>query len=171
MVQTGYHKKRLGEIAPEVIEMDPLFSRYYEERFLNAFLKTCTLALDADSGSVMTVDKDTNLLRIKVASKIDEDIIYNTKMRVGSGIAGVAAANAEPILLPKDKRRTGLSKKMKRKYIKSSMIVPFNKANEDNVYGVVNLNILRKKRDFSEKDIAFVRELTNLASIALVPVK
>lgn len=169
MAQTGYHKKRLGEIVPEVIEMDPLFSRYYEEKILNSLLQSCTLALNADSGSVMTLDKKTNMLHIKVASKLDKDIVNKTNIKVGEGIAGVAAATAQPIILPKDKNKNGLSKKMKRDYIKSSMIVPFNKGNNHNVYGVINLNIVRRDIDFSEKDIALVKELVKMASIALIP--
>lgn len=171
MAQTGYHKRRLGEITPEVRELDPLFSRYYEEKILNALLNSCTLALDADSGSVMTLDKRTDMLHIKAASKLDDDVINNTNIKLGEGIAGVAAATAEPIVLPKDKDKNGLAKKMKRKYIKSSMIVPFNKENTDDVYGVINLNILRKNIEFSKRDIALVKELVNMASIALVPLK
>ncbi|MCK4463873.1 MAG: PocR ligand-binding domain-containing protein [Candidatus Omnitrophica bacterium] len=173
MAQTGYHKKRLGEIAPEVIELDPLFSRYYEQKVLNALLNTCSLAFDADSGSVMTLDKNTNMLSIKVASKLEQNIIDDTNIKVGEGIAGVAAATAEPVILPKDEKKNGLSEKMKRKYIKSSMIVPFSKATANNhdVYGVINLNVVRKDRAFSEKDIKFVKELIKLASIALIPVK
>jgi hypothetical protein len=63
---------------------------------------------------------------------------------------------------------------MNRKYIKSSMIIPFNKGNSrdsKDVYGVINLNIVRRDADFSEKDIAIVKELINLASIALIPIR
>jgi len=167
MAQTGYHKKRLGEIGQEVVKVDPLFSRYYEERILNALLKSCTLALDADSGSVMTTDKKTNHLHIKVASKLDENIIKNTDVEIGEGIAGLAAASAKAIVLPRDQKKNNLSKKMKRNDIRSSMVVPFNKENEDKVYGVINLNIVRKKREFTQKDIALVKELINFAGIAL----
>ena len=171
IAQTGYHKKRLGEIKPEVIELDPLFSRYYEEKILNALLNTCALALTADSGSVMTLDEKTNMLHIKVASKLDDDVVNNTNIKVGEGIAGVAAATAEPIILPQDKNKNGLSNKMKRKYIKSSMIIPFNKANTDGVYGVINLNIVRKNIEFSERDVTLAKELVNMASVALSPLK
>lgn len=171
MARTGYHKKRLGEIAPEVVEMDPLFSKYYEEKILSAMLKTCSLALNADSGSVMIVDKDTRTLHIKVASRLDNKIVNNTSIRIGEGIAGVAAATAKPIILPKDKDKSGLSGKMKRRGIKSSMIVPFNKGNTQDVYGVINLNIVRRNAAFSGKDIALVKELVNLTSIALIPLK
>jgi ligand-binding sensor protein len=169
MAQTGYHKRRLGEIAPEVVEMDPLFSHYYEEKILNALLSSCAVALDADSGSVMTLDKKTNRLHIKVASKLDEKIVNNTNVKMGEGIAGLAAATAQPIILPKDEAKNGLAEKMKRKYIKSSMIIPFNKGDSNGVYGVINLNVTRKTVDFSEKDIALVKELVNLTSIALIP--
>ena len=171
MAQTGYHKKRLGEIAPEVVEMDPLFSRYYEEKILNALLNSCTLALNADSGSVMTVDKSTNMLNIKVASKLDENIVHTTHIKVGEGIAGLAAATAQPIVLPKDKNKNGLSDKMKRKDIKSSLIMPFNKGGAPDVYGVINLNMVRRDADFSEKDIALVKELVRMASVALIPLQ
>ena len=171
MAQTGYHKKRLGEIAPEVVAMDPLFARYYEEKILNALLNACTLALDADSGSVMTLDKKTKMLHIKVASKMDKDIMKNTNIKMGEGIAGLAAATAKPIILPKDEKKSGLSGKLKRNYIKSSMIVPINKNNSPDVYGVINLNMVRKSVDFTEKDIAIVKELVNMASIALMPLQ
>jgi len=171
MAQTGYHKKRLGEISQEITEMDPLFSSIYEEKILAALLNTCTLALDADSGSVMTVDKKTSHLHIKAASRLDNSIVEGGDLKMGEGIAGLVAATAEPIILPKDSNKSGISKKMKRSYIKSSMIVPFNRANEFEVYGVINLNIIRKKKQFSEKDIALVKELINLTSVALLPVK
>lgn len=171
MALTGFHKKRLGEIAPEVVELDPLFSGYYEEKVLSILLNTCLIAFDADSGSVMIVDKNTDMLHIKAASKLDEGIANNTNVKVGEGIAGMAAATARPIILPNDQNKNGLSKMMKRGYIKSSMIVPFRKREEDNIYGVINLNVVRKEREFTERDTTLVKELISLASIALVPVK
>lgn len=174
MVQTGYHKKRLGEITPEIAEIDPLFSKYYEEKVLSSLLNSCALSLNADSGSVMTIDKNTNMLNIKVASKLDEEVTSNTHIKVGEGIAGLAAQTAQAIILPKDGNKKELSGKMKRKYIKSSMIIPFNKGDSqdpNDVYGVISLNIVRRNADFSEKDIAIVKELINLASIALIPIR
>lgn len=174
MVQTGYHKKRLGEIAPKIAEMDPLFSRYYEEKILNSLLNSCALALDADSGSVMTLDKKTNSLHIKVSQKLDKDVVDKTNVKIGEGIAGIVAATAQPLILPKDKDKNGISGKLKRKHIKSSIVVPLSKVSKEDVrdlYGVINLNVVRKEKDFSEKDIALVRELTNLASIALAGIQ
>jgi len=171
MAQSGYHKRRLGEIAPEVVEMDPNFARYYEEKVLNSLLSSCTLALDADSGSVMTLDKKTNILHIKASSKLDDNIVNNTNVKMGEGIAGLAAQTAKPIILPQDEDKSGISDKLKRKYIKSSMVVPFNKGTTHDVYGVLNLNIMRRRVDFSERDIALVKELVKMASLALAPLQ
>ncbi|MBN1871342.1 MAG: PocR ligand-binding domain-containing protein [Candidatus Omnitrophica bacterium] len=174
IAQTGYHKKRLGELAPALVAMDPLFSRYYEEKILSALLNSCTLALDADSGSVMTLDKNTDSLHIKVSQKLDEDVVSKTNLKMGEGIAGLVAQTAQPIILPKDQDKKGLSGKLKRKDIKSSMIIPFSKLNSENakdLYGVINLNMIRREKDFSEKDITLVKELTNLASIALAAIQ
>ncbi len=171
IAQSGYHKKRLGEIKPEVMELDPLFSRYYEEKILNSLLNSCSIAFDADSGSVMTVDEHTHTLHIKVASKLDKNIVDNTNIKIGEGIAGMAAATAKSIILPKDKDKNGLSQKMKRGYIKSSLILPFKKGDTPDVYGVVNLNIVRKRKQFTETAVALAKELVNLASVALSPLK
>ncbi|MFC1807693.1 PocR ligand-binding domain-containing protein [Candidatus Omnitrophota bacterium] len=171
LAQSGYHKMRLGVIKPEVIELDPLFSRYYEEKILTSLLKTCTYMLSADSGSIMTLDKRSERLHIKVSSDIDDDIAKKTDIALGEGIAGVAAKSDEPIILPKDEVRAGLSNMMKRRYIKSSMVVPFKRSDSFDVYGVINLNIVRKEKEFSSKDIAVVKELINMASVALIPIK
>jgi len=166
---TGYHKKRLGEIAPAVIELDPLFSRFYEEKILKALLNTSILSLNADSGSIMTVDKTTHMLHIKASSRLAEEVVTNTEMKMGEGIAGMAAATAEAIVLPEDKNKQGISDKLKRKNIKSSLVVPFSKENSPEIYGVLNLNIFRQGTEFSKKDIALVKELVRMAGIALVP--
>ena len=171
LAQAAYHKKRLSEITPEFKKMDPMFARYYEEKVLSTFLKACTMALDADSGSVMTVDKDSDKLRIRVATKLDKNIMNDTTIKMGDSLAGIAAETAKPIILPKDQNKSAISKKMKRKYIKSSMIMPFTKSHTNKVYGVINLNIMRKDKEFSDHDIGFVKELVNLASLALTPLK
>ena len=171
IAQTGYHKRRLGEITPELLRLDPIFLKYYEEKILHSLLESCTLALDADSGSVMTVDRDTNTLHIKAASRLSDDVVASTNIRVGEGIAGMAAATFEPIILPKDRIKNGLSLKMKREYIKSSMIMPFKQGNIDEVYGVINLNITRREAEFSEKDIALVGNIVKMASMALIPLR
>ncbi|MDD5584893.1 MAG: PocR ligand-binding domain-containing protein, partial [Candidatus Omnitrophica bacterium] len=157
IAQTGYHKKRLGEIVPEVVELDPSFSYYYEKKLLSALLQACISALSADSGSVMIVDKETKTLHIKVASQLDQSVINNTEIEMGEGIAGMAAATAESIILPKDEGKNHLSDKMKRRYINSSLIVPFNKEDARSVYGVINLNITRKDMQFSDRDIQLVK--------------
>jgi len=171
MAQAGYHKKRLGEIGHDVVEMDPIFATHYERTILKALLNTCISAFDVDSGSVMIVDKKTHHLHIKVATKLDGDIVRDTNLAMGEGIAGAAALASMPIILPNDMKRNGLSKKMKRDYIKSSMIVPFSKNDTTGVYGVINLNVLRKKKEFSEKDIGVIKSLINFASAALSPVQ
>ena len=152
-----------------MVELDPIFSRYYEEKILSSLLNSATMALGADSGSVMTLDRKTNNLHIKVASKLDERIVSDTNIKFGEGIAGIAAKTAQAIILPKDENKNNLAQKMKRRDIKSSMIVPFNKGDSHDVYGVINLNILRRNVDFSEKDISLVKELVHMASIALTP--
>ena len=49
--------------------------------------------------------------------------------------------------------------------------MPFNKRNTHDLYGVINLNIIRKGIEFSENDITLVRELVNMASVALSSLK
>ncbi|MFH1664735.1 MAG: PocR ligand-binding domain-containing protein [Candidatus Omnitrophota bacterium] len=166
IARTSYHNKRLGQISREMAKVDPLFSRTYEQKVLSSLLNACKVALDVESGSVMTIDKFKHL-HIMVSSKLNKDIVNNSDQKVGEGIAGKAADAAEPILLPKDSGKGDILKDMKRSSIKSSMIVPFNKAISFETYGVLNLNILRKGRKFSQKDIDLTKELVSMASLAL----
>ncbi len=118
----------------------------------------------------MTMDS-SNRLHIKVASKLDKNIVKQTNIKVGEGIAGLAVQKAQPIILPKDESKDNLSQKMKRRDIKSSMIVPFTKGDKDGIYGVINLNIARRNVDFSDKDVALVKELVRMASISMIPLQ
>ena len=170
IAHAGYDKKRLGDITHEIVKSDPQFRNFYEQKILDSLLKTCTIALDADSGSVMTVNKSKQL-NIVSATRLDKKIIENTDIKIGEGLAGKVAETAESIILPKDSNNKDISRNMNRDYIKSSMIVPFTKVNSDNVYGVINLNITRKDKEFTEKDISLTKELVNLASIALTAIK
>jgi len=166
VARTGYHKKRLGQISREIVKADPLFASSYEKKVINSLLYACKIALDAESGSVMKMDKLKHL-HIAASSKLDKDIIDSSNQKVGEGIAGKAVETSEPIVLPKDCWKEGISEDMKRDDIKSSLIVPFKKADSEEVYGVLNLNIMRKNKEFSQKDIDLTKELVNLAVLAL----
>ncbi|MBF0217253.1 MAG: GAF domain-containing protein [Candidatus Omnitrophica bacterium] len=143
-----------------------MFSVTREKKVLNSLISVCRMALDVESGSVMTVDKYDHL-RVTASFELNKDIADITYQKIGEGIAGMAAETSETIILPKDHGKKGVCNAMKRNDIKSSMIMPFNKADSREVYGVLNLNIMRKNREFSRKDISLAKELVNLASIAL----
>ena len=49
--------------------------------------------------------------------------------------------------------------------------MPFHKWNDAEIYGVINLNLVRTGREFSDRDILLLKELVNMASIALAPFK
>jgi signal transduction protein with GAF and PtsI domain len=169
MARAWDNKKSLSEITQKVVERDPLSSSYYERKILDSLLGSCASLLRADSGSVMTVNR-SGCLHISAALRLDADIVKKTNIKIGDGIAGVAASLSEPIILPKDRNKNGLSKKMNRQQIRSSMIVPFKKANSRDVYGVLNLNVSREDKEFTYDDVALAEELVTLASIALVSV-
>ncbi len=97
IARTSYHNKRLGQISREIVEVDPLFSRTYDQKVLNSLLNVCKIALDAESGSVMTMDKLKHL-HIMVSSELNKDIVDNSDQKVGEGIAGTKCLDKQRVL-------------------------------------------------------------------------
>lgn len=127
------------------------------EQFLNAVLKFASDTLEADSGSLMLLDKETNLLCISASLGLKEEIVKSTKLKIGDRISGWIAKTGEPLLLvngfPEKEQFKDIER---REEIKSSICVPLRVRYK--TIGVLNLNDIDRKRNFTEDEL----ELLNL---------
>ncbi|MFN3699379.1 MAG: transporter substrate-binding domain-containing protein, partial [Dictyoglomus sp.] len=116
--------------------------RIEEGPFLESLLREILDLVDADAGSIMVYDEEDNLLRIVAGIGLPEEVIRNTVLRIGEGIAGWVAEYREPLVLEdvyKDRRFVIIEPRFE---IKSSICYPL--IHENKLVGVLNINSLRR---------------------------
>lgn len=120
---------RIGKALNSTLDMD---------RVLDIVINSVTGLLNADTCSVMLLDKEGYLV-IKASHGLSEEIIRSTRIRPGDGIAGWVAKTGEDLLLDgavDDPRFVNLVKRKER--VESSLCVPLK--NREKVTGVFMLN-------------------------------
>jgi len=134
-------------------------------RLLNALLDVAFEISGADIGSIMIYDKASNELRIHVSRGIDKDIVSKTRVRLGTGISGIAAKEGESLLLDENTTDNRIRPYLSRPYINSAMVIPLK--TENRVVGVMNLGALGTSSvRFSRDNINVMNKLADLATVA-----
>ena len=124
------------------------------------------MALDifqADAGSVM-LERD-GYLKIRVSRGLDQDIVQNTRQKLGSGIAGWVAQTGKPVHLDgrvKDERFQHLVERDD--LIASSLSVPISL--DEKVVGVLMIR-RASAENFGDLDLPFLLSVGDLAAVAL----
>lgn len=120
----------------------------------------------ADVGSVMVLDKARNELSIKSSRGIDDDIIYHTRVKVGSRISGIAAKEGKSYLIDNDIEDSRIKACLDRPALNSAMVVPLRIKN--NVVAVLNLGVLNSSPvRFNRSGLDTVNKLVDLATVAI----
>ncbi len=121
--------------------------------------------LDVEKASLMLLDKENQELSIKVARGLTEDIIENTKTRVGEGVSGWVAKNKKPLLV-KDIRNDKRFEKREGRYHNNSFLsVPLVAGDE--LLGVINVNNKTTRRVFGKKDLDALNDVAVHVSSAI----
>ena len=142
------------EITRHSINMDEVFSSLFN---------TAISALEAESGSLMLLDPEKKILTIKKAHGLDEDVIRNTRIELGEGIAGLIAQSGEPLII--NGKADSLQVKGRKKYREvSSICVPLR--TKKGIVGIININ-RRNDMPFTENHLRLVSTMANEAAFAL----
>ncbi|MGQ9628849.1 MAG: ATP-binding protein [bacterium] len=148
--------RKVSEEMTSTLDLDHLFPLIVRD--------TCDV-LEAEICSLMLIDGD-GALRIKHARGLDEDIVRDTRIRLGEGIAGWVAENKCPLLIDdieKDPRFSRLNRE--RYFTKSLLSVPLKLG--DRILGVINVNNKRGGRPFDGDDRNLLETLASHAAIAI----
>jgi HD-GYP domain-containing protein (c-di-GMP phosphodiesterase class II) len=131
---------------------------------LNQAIEQAILVTEADSGSIMLLDKKSQTLTIEASKGIKREILEKTKIKLGEGIAGWVAKKKEPLIIVNglDPR---FQKELKREDIISSLTVPL-KAKEK-VIGVLNVNRKTSEEIFSKDDLEVVTTFAAQVAVAI----
>jgi signal transduction histidine kinase len=127
--------------------------------------------LGAERVSLMLLDEREELLRIAAAHGLREEVVRDTRVRLGEGVAGVVARDGRPVvasdadeILPvKPGGWPGVSGGFISMPVRIS--VPIRTSHD--VLGVLNLANRRDGAPFTEDDAAFLASLAGQAAVAI----
>jgi len=129
------------------------------DRLAKLIVTNSTRLLRTEIGSLMLINKETNMLEIVAAKGLPEEVVKNTRIPIGEGIAGKVAEDGEPILCENVETDKRFFRESNEKYTSKSFIsIPLKVQNR--VIGVLNVNNKESRQKFDEKDL---RLLTILA--------
>jgi putative nucleotidyltransferase with HDIG domain len=119
----------------------------------------------------MLFDRDRNLLRIAAAYGLPQDVIKNTYVKVGEGIAGKVAKEGKPLIVSDVNAEGFANKERAKRYKTNSFIsfpiisVPLKAVGE--VIGVINLTDKIDKSTFTSNDLKLLTGLATQGAIAI----
>jgi len=144
----GIHE--FGVATSGIVEID---------RLAKLIVINATRLLRTEIGSLMLIDKETNMLEIVAARGLPEELVKNVHIPIGKGIAGKVVEEGEPILCENIETDKRFSRQSNDRYTSKSFVSAPLKV-QNRVIGVLNINNKESKQKFDEKDL---RLLTILA--------
>ena len=129
-------KRTLEDLASIELKQDlaKIVSLYEakEPKDLDRILKNLMIkvsgALKVSRVSLMLIDKQTEELRIELAKGLEEEIIKDTRVKIGEGISGWVALYGEPLLIKDFKDHPQFSKTAPSKFHTDSLLSVFTKS-------------------------------------------
>jgi len=131
---------------------------------LNGALKQVMLVTQADSGSIMLLDEDNQVLTIKASKGLKKDVLKKTQLKVGEGIAGWVAKTREPLILVDD-LDPRFQNEQKRQEIISAITVPLK--SKEKVIGVLSVNRKTSTEIFSKENLDVVVSFAGQLAVAI----
>ena len=112
----------------------------------------------------MVQDEGQDELTIKVSRGLDTQATQNTKIKLGEGVAGIAARDNTSFIIRGTEGDNRISKYLKRPDIKEALVMPL--CNNEKVFGVLNLHT-KKEGGEIKKSFNNLKYLSELLSSAL----
>jgi len=149
---------QMGQKLGEISSLSELFS---------LLLDSVCKVIGAKYGSIMLPDDNSEMLRIVASSGLSENIIDNTEIEKGDGIAGYVFENCKPVWVPDIESDTFFKKflkKNRKELSKSFLSAPIIFKNEN--LGVINLTN-KINGEFNREDLNILIFLSNQLAIAI----
>ena len=125
------------------------------EETLEQLLDETLLQLEAENASVMLLEPDQQTLTIKMARGLTEEVVAETRVKLGERISGKVAAQKKPILYPaREADESG-----------SALSVPLLK--DEEVLGVLNVRQKKSGGNFSAEELSLASRFANVAALSI----
>ncbi|MBD3178925.1 MAG: GAF domain-containing protein [Candidatus Latescibacteria bacterium] len=147
-----------SEIEEEINEMFGLAVRVVAE------------VLSAKIVSIMIIDEEGEELFIKNAYGLDRDIVENTRVKVGSSIAGKVVETGKPMLID-NIEEIGITEGKSRPQYETKSLISVPIMVGSNILGVINVNNKTSGESFNEDDLALLKSLSMRISKVIERIK
>ena len=141
-----------------------IYSTVYFDGLLATLLDVALKMTNAECGSIMVQDAGQDEMTIKVSRGINTQATQNTKIKLGEGIAGIAAQENTSFVICGTEGDNRIKKYLKRPDIKEALVMPLS--NDKKVFGVLNLHT-KKEGGKIKKSFNNIKYLSELLSSAL----
>jgi signal transduction histidine kinase/DNA-binding response OmpR family regulator/putative methionine-R-sulfoxide reductase with GAF domain len=166
-------KKRNLELKRRVAELNALYNAGLSlsttedlKVLLSKIVSLATEVMEAESGSIMLIQKQEKVLTIEAAIGLSEEIIKSTRLELGSSIAGHVAQTDTPLVVKDIEEDPQFSHLRKKHYAtKSLLCVPLKV--KDKVLGVINLSDKKGGGTFTGDDLKLLATFASQAAIAI----
>ena len=167
IMELAYQAKQVGTVLPSTSKVDQAVIGYHTDRILHSLLEAATLATRADGGSVMLYDARSEVLEMKAALGLSEAVMAGASLKRGEGIAGLAAAQRNILLIDGEETDARIRSRMRRPELSSSLVAPLTPDPAKEPIGVLNLRTANPQRRFTQEHVELLRRLLDLACLAL----
>lgn len=174
--KTEEETARLKELVGLFHVSEFITSSFTPEKLLELILSSVIKQLNASQGSIMLLNRETETLTIAASVGLSKEIVKDTKIKVGEGIAGRVAKEGIPLLvtnIDETPSLAGLSHDHPDKsFISHALglneeVISFPLVSSQVVLGVINI---RKKIDnspFTKADLELISILSTQAAVAI----
>ena len=153
--------KTLGSLTSGDEKAKVIFNKEQVGLLLKTFLELAMKLCDAERGSMMLFEKNTQELSIKDATGLSEDVINNTKLKPGEGLAGLTIQRKKGLFLNEQLSDRELRLRMHKPKIKSAFVIPV--FHQDEILGVISVGTAKQPNRFSDELMELLNELVGMA--------
>ncbi len=166
-------QERNLELRKKVEELDALYKAGMSlstteslKELLHRIVSLATQVIEAQSGSIMLIQKPEDILTIEAAIGLDVDIVQHTRLDLGSSIAGHVAQKGAPLIVEDIEKDARFSHFSRKHYATRSLLcVPLKV--KDKVLGVINLSDKKTGNPFTDDDLRLLTTFASQAAVAI----
>ncbi len=137
----------------------------YVTNLMRALFETAGSGVNAERGSIMLFDEQSKTLSIRFSRGLSDRVVRETKLRIGEGLAGLAAQENRVLFIDDACIEPSLKARMHVPGLKASLIVPIRDKNR--IFGVLSLSTRDKKHKFSKENVKSIGHLVKMVDRAL----
>jgi len=139
------------------------------ESLLVRILDSALEIVKARKGSILLLDENTRELTIRAARGLDAEVINNTRIPLGEGIAGRVVKEGKPLLVSDAEQVPGLgnSSRYETNSFLSIPLVSKYLDSQENTLGVINITDKISQENFTEREQSLLSILAGQAAVAI----